>query len=285
MEQTIEASRQLAIRITSDSNKQTYYTIRLLVDRNQIANAYRAYGYFRWVDDWLDRSQSSKDECLAFIARQQSILECGYKGDWPSDMDSHETMLADLIRSDHERDSGLQSYIRNMMAVMAFDANRRGRLVSETELAQYTHHLAVGVTEALLFFIGHDRFAPQGEARFQAVRGAHVTHMLRDTLEDSDAGYYNIALEFVMATGLDPCDVASLPYREWVRSRVQFARQCFSSGREYLAQVESVRCRIAAFAYMLRFERVLDAIERANFLLQPLSQNGHKGRLWEAHRA
>ncbi len=40
--------------ITKAASKQTYYTIRFLVDRERVADAYRAYAYFRWVDDTLD---------------------------------------------------------------------------------------------------------------------------------------------------------------------------------------------------------------------------------------
>jgi len=44
----------LASSITKAASKQTYYTIRYLVDRERVDDAYRAYGYFRWVDDILD---------------------------------------------------------------------------------------------------------------------------------------------------------------------------------------------------------------------------------------
>ena len=44
----------LASSITKAASKQTYYTIRFLVDRERVDDAYRAYGYFRWVDDVLD---------------------------------------------------------------------------------------------------------------------------------------------------------------------------------------------------------------------------------------
>ena len=43
-----------ASSITKAASKQTYYTIRFLVDRERVEDAYRAYAYFRWVDDVLD---------------------------------------------------------------------------------------------------------------------------------------------------------------------------------------------------------------------------------------
>ena len=49
----------IARSITRGASKQTFYTIRWLVDRGLIDDAYRAYAYFRWVDDTID--VASKD--------------------------------------------------------------------------------------------------------------------------------------------------------------------------------------------------------------------------------
>ena len=54
----------LAPSITKAASRQTYYTIRFLVDRERVADAYRAYAYFRWVDDTLDA-----DSALSGVAR------------------------------------------------------------------------------------------------------------------------------------------------------------------------------------------------------------------------
>jgi phytoene/squalene synthetase len=101
-----------------------------------------------------------------------------------------------------------------------------------------------------------------------AVTGAHITHMLRDALEDAEAGYYNIPCEVVATNGIAPWDVESNAYRNWVQERVRTARACFRIGRDYLAQVDNLRCRIAGYAYIHRFEAVLDDIERAGCVLQ-----------------
>ena len=54
MDRQFSASGHLAAAITKSASKQTYYTIWLFVDRERVADAFRAYGYFRWVDDILD---------------------------------------------------------------------------------------------------------------------------------------------------------------------------------------------------------------------------------------
>jgi hypothetical protein len=275
MESPLNSDPRLAATITRTASKQTYYTIRLLVDDGLVDDAYRAYGYFRWVDDWLDQEARPRAERLAFVkrqqtlvARQQALVDGCYRGDPLADLTPEERLLATLIQRDTDRNSGLHAYIRNMMAVMAFDAHRRGRLISQPELDQYTRWLAVAVTEAMHYFIGQRCPSPPGDIRYLAVTGAHITHMLRDALEDADAGYYNIPREVVIPNRIAPWDVESQAYRDWVKGRVHRARACFSAGRDYLAQVKNLRCRMAGYAYIHRFEVVLDCIEREGCILR-----------------
>ncbi len=259
----------LAAFITRTASKHTYFTIRFLVDHDLVLDAYRAYAYFRWLDDILDQTSWAKPERMDFLERQKNLLERCYHGELPADLSPEENMLASLIRSSPERGSGLERYMRHMMAVMTFDAGRRGRLVSQLELSQYSIDLATAVTEALHYFIGHNDPSPQTPSRYLAVIGAHITHMLRDTFEDVDVGYFNIPCEFLQARKLDPCDIHNPLYRDWVKSRVQLAQDHFSSGKAYLDQVPNRRCRIAGYAYMARFEAVLKKIENDDYQLRP----------------
>jgi len=263
-----ETWQHLPERITKAASRQMYYTIRLLADRDRKQDAFRAYAYFRWLDDRLDGDTPNEDRC-SFMRHQQCLLDTLYHDEHPNDLCPEERMVADLIRRHPDSETGLRAYICHLMAVMAFDAERRGRLICERELADYTAHLAAGVTEAMHYFIGHGGAAPQGRERYLAVTGAHVTHMLRDTVEDIAAGYYNIPVEFLDSHDLDPRDIHSSGYRLWVKNRVQLARQCFEAGRCYLRQVQSLRCRLSGFAYMARFEGVLNTIEREDYQLRP----------------
>ncbi len=263
------SSARLAAQITRDASAQSYYTARFLVDRGRSGDAYRAYAYFRWVDDWLDQRESAQAERLAFVARQQALVDRLARGEAPDDLTAEERMLADLIATDDAAESGLRSYINNMMAVMAFDAGRRGRLITERELSDYALSLATAVTDALHYFIGHDDAPPPSASRYLPAMAAHITHMLRDTFEDVEAGYFNVPRELLESSGIGPRDVESAAYREWVRSRVALARECFGKGADYLDQVTSLRCRLAGYAYMARFTGILDAIEREGYRLRP----------------
>lgn len=261
-------SARLAAAITRAASTQTYYTILLLADRDRVSDAYRAYAYFRWVDDILDAETGSKTEKQAFIERQQKIMEACYFGDVPGDVSAEEQMLVDLIQNDWESYSGLRAYLDNMMAVMRFDVERRGRLASKLELSRYSRSLATAITEALHYFIGHDDRPARTEARYQSVYGAHVVHMLRDAIEDTAVGYYNIPRETVDAHQLNLQDVDHPAYQAWVAARARLAQKYLKNGRNYIAQVKCLRCRLAGFAYTARFEWMLRVIEQDGYRLR-----------------
>ena len=271
-----------ASSITKAASTQTYYTIRFLVDRERVQNAYRAYGYFRWVDDTLDATFIAASERIAFLERQKSLLEQCYQGKVAGDICAQEKMLVDLIRYNHERNNGLQLYLYNMMEVMDFDAKRRGRLISQVELDEYTRWLATAVMECIHYFIGHDDFAPHDDTRYLAVAGAHITHMLRDTFDDTQLGYYNIPREVLETNHIGLQDLHSNAYRDWVSSRVQLAREYFKAGKDYFARVQNPRCRLACCAYVARFEWLLNTIEQEGYRLRPQynERKGPRTALW-----
>lgn len=284
MDTKLNTSQTLATAITKAASKQTYYTIRLFVDRERVDDAYRAYGYFRWVDDVLDAEVSvgddanTRSEKIAFVNRQTTLLEACYRGETPDVVYEEEGMLVDLVRHDTEQNSGLKSYLHNMMDVMNFDAHRRGRIVSQAELSEYSRMLATAVTEALYYFIGHDNPTPYHEARYLAVTAAHITHMLRDAIEDAEAGYFNVPHEYLQTHGISPQDVKSWAYRAWVCQRVELARMYFKAGRECTTKVKSLRCRLAGYAYTARFEWMLRTIERDHYCLR--SEYPERKSLW-----
>jgi phytoene/squalene synthetase len=264
----------LASAVTKAASRQTYYTIRFLVDRGRRDDAYRAYAYFRWVDDILDGDAPSDPVASEarrrwFVERQRSLLERCLRGEAPLHASPHEGMLVELVQHAGPADGALEAYLRNMMRVMEFDVRRRGQLISQAELNDYTGWLATAVTEAMHHFIGNGTAAPTDETRYLAVTGAHIVHMLRDTFEDVRAGYFNVPREVLEASSIGPADVHRDAYRAWVADRVKLARSCFEGGRAYFERVEEPRHRMAGLAYMARFEWLIETLEKEGFRLRP----------------
>jgi phytoene/squalene synthetase len=273
----MQTSLSLAAAITRAASSQTYYTIRLLVDRPRVEDAYRAYAYFRWVDDVLDGGAARGSSCaglrpaerLAFLDRQQALLQACLRGDRPQPACQEETLLVDLLRRSDPDDFELRSYLGQMMRVMAFDARRRGRLITGHELDDYTRSLAIAVTDAMHHFIGHVcGGAPDDADRNRAVTGAHILHMLRDTDADVRAGYFNIPSEVLEAFSIGPGDIRCDAYRAWVRARVREAESHLEAGSAYFGRVTSRRHRLAGLAYIARFRWLIDRLERDGFQIR-----------------
>ncbi len=264
----MNATAILARSITWASSKQSYLTARLLADRNLADDCLRAYAYFRWADDVIDLSSRSSAERTTFIERQKTLIEKLYRGERPDNLSPEEEMLADLIGHDRGTESGLRSFIHNFMAVLEFDASRKGRLTSSQELAAYSLRLATAVMDGIQYFIGNGHLYPKTAERNLAVIGAHITHMLRDMRDDIPAGIVNIPGEYLEAHGLSPKDVESEPFRAWVREQVELARYNFREGKRYIETLDVLRCKLAGTWYCARFERVLDAIERDGYRLR-----------------
>ena len=139
----------LAHSTTWKGSKQSYLTARLLVDRGMVDDCLRGYAYFRWADDMIDIFMKTSAERTAFIARQKMLIETLYLGERCADLCPEEEMLADLIAHDRGPDGGLRSFIENFMAVIEFDANRNGRLVTRQEMGTYTAWLALAVMDGI----------------------------------------------------------------------------------------------------------------------------------------
>jgi len=263
-----KSTATLAKAITRSASKQSYYTFCLMADRALVYDAYGVYAYFRWVDDFIDVAAKAQSERISFVQRQKDIMERSYRNERLSDLTEEEKILTELIANDRGERSSLGSYIRNMLAVMEFDAHRKGRLISYEELAWYSDCLGVAVMDALCYLIGNRCSYPRIRERYLAVVAAHITHMLRDTVEDTTAGYINIPRQYLEANRIDPEDIHSPPYRAWVRQRVDLARRYFEAGKRYIDGAENLRFRIACNWYCTRFEGVLDTIEGDGYFLR-----------------
>ena len=79
-------------------------------------DAYRAYAYFRWVDDSLDAETGTRPERIAFVERQKILLERYYLGESPQNVSMEERMLVgfsssteglDLVKKERRFQPGL----------------------------------------------------------------------------------------------------------------------------------------------------------------------------------
>jgi phytoene/squalene synthetase len=240
----------------------------------------RAYAYFRWIDDFIDITSQSDDERISFIRKQRDLIDRLYCGEQMHYLSPEEDILVDLIKNDREENSGLQSFIRNMFAIIEFDAYRKGRLINKSELTWYTDSLGKSVVDGLLYFIGNGHPYPDTKNRYHAGKAAHITHLLRDMSLDTADGFINIPIEYLEEHGIKPDDMENQPFRNWVHSRVDHAREYFRVGKHYLDDLDVLRCKIVGYWYCVRFESVLDTIERDGYKLRRDYRERRKISTW-----
>jgi phytoene/squalene synthetase len=282
----MQTTADLARAITWAGSKQTYYIARLMVDKDLVDDFFRAYAYFRWVDDIVDAPASneglarSDGERISFIKRQGMLIDQLCRNGRPDGLAPEEAMIADLIAHSREEHNGLRSFIRNMFAIIEFDALRKGRLISQQELAWYTDCLSKAVVDGLQYFIGNRHPYPAPDNRYLAASAAHIAHILRDTIQDTSDGFINIPGEYLEAHGIGPGDLGSPPFRAWVQQQVELGRQRFREGKHYLDELNVLRCSIVGHWYCARFECVLKAIERDGYILRAVYKERYRLSSW-----
>ena len=107
-----DVTAELAESITWAGSKQTYYTAKLLVDKDLGDDFYRAYAYFRWIDDVIDVSSRSDEERSSFIERQKELIDHLYGNYRPDDLALQEQILADFAsRGRHPNPLAPPSYL------------------------------------------------------------------------------------------------------------------------------------------------------------------------------
>ena len=270
----------LAQSITHHGSKQTYFTARLMVDKDLKSDFFRSYAYFRWIDDMIDIHSQTDEERTNFIERQKNIIEGLYRNEHFENLTIEEQIIAELIQNDRSDGGGLESFIRNMFAIIEFDAHRMGRLISRDELIWYTSKLGKSVTDGILYFVGNGHPYPKTEYKYLAATAAHITHLLRDMLRDMADGFINIPREYLDEYGISHENIDSYPFRSWVQERVGQARDYFRDGKIYLDELEVLRSKIVGHWYCARFEGILDVIERDGYVLRDAYSENRNTLAW-----
>jgi phytoene/squalene synthetase len=242
------------------------------------------------VDDLLDGETLTDTERNQFLLTQRQLLQSCLESRPSRTLSAEEWLLVDLKTGDLGQDPGLRIYLQDMMDVMAFDTLRRGKRIDTRQLTWYSRRLATAVTEAVYTFIGDRCLAPRAAERYAAADAAHIIHMLRDMHQDLDAGYINIPVDVIPGHEVNRSMLNGPIVKDWVRRRIELARDYFTIGENYLNSIQNRRCRMAGAWYATRFAGVMKAIEHEDYLLRDDYSDCKGNRmmlhmLWEGFRA
>ncbi|MHA1994146.1 MAG: squalene/phytoene synthase family protein [Candidatus Hodarchaeales archaeon] len=259
---------RIARSYVKESHKQTYLIILLMVDKKLTDECFKAYAYFRWLDNVVDENNLPQNEVRAIISRQKELINQLYNQEKIKPTSQEEEFLIDLIRKDRNENSYLQSYIRNFTSILEFDSTRKHKIVSNDKIRWYHQTVGKAVTDCIFHFIGNGAHYPESKKCYLAAEAAHITHMLRDYIEDVRSGYLNISKEDLNVYEISPDMVNNPAFREWVKGRVSLSRQFFCEGKKYIDQLGVLRTKITAYWFCSRFEKVLDIIEKDGYKLR-----------------
>jgi phytoene/squalene synthetase len=265
----MKPSRKRLIRLAKEraktENSAAFYLARLLYDRGTLPLFCLGYAYFRWVDDFIDDPMHSERSCRAFITCQQKLIDAAYQGEiWSTDR-IEEQMVQYLVEVDFQE--RLKPYIQDMLAALVWDTRRRGQFSDRSALQAYSLALGRAYTNALQAFVTQSHVYPDAPGRYAAGTAAHLVHLLRDFVQDWEAGYYNISRQEMAEFGLDaaPFDFEGEAFRNWVRVVAQRARGLFRDGQRYLDSLQVYRCKLLGYLYCVRYEILLDQIEHQGY--------------------
>jgi phytoene/squalene synthetase len=154
-----------------------------------------------------------------------------------------------------------------MLAALVWDTRRRGQFSDRSALQAYSLALGRAYTNALQAFVAQSHVYPDAPGRCAAGTAAHLVHLLRDFVQDWEAGYYNISRQEMAEFGLDaaPFDFEGEAFRNWVRVVAQRARGLFRDGQRYLDSLQVYRCKLLGYLYCVRYEILLDQIEHQGY--------------------
>ncbi len=252
----------LARRIVKAENPETYFLGRLLYDRGLADYFFLCYAYFRWVDDHVDDPAIGADEGRVFLRRQRALLHLLYQEEALPHICPQEQMLAQLVIYDLAHGSEIRQVISPMFECLAFDGGRRGHILSHEQLDWYSRALGRSYTDSQQYFIARGHRYPRGPDQYVTGTVAHRVHILRDFLSDLSFGYVNISKEDLDTYQIDLARVNDVRFRKWVRDKVRADREECRLGKTYLDRLGVWRCKLLGYLYCLRYEAVLDTIER-----------------------
>lgn len=249
---------QLAEKITRNSSRQTYCTIKFLVDPPLRSECYKAYAYFRWLDDEIDEKLKGQDR-IDFINKQKTLTDRTYKRLPANTKNKEEEIIVSLINNDPKTNPKLESFIKHFFEVIEFDTKRQGVQIDQAKLEWYIQTLSIAVTDCIEYFVGNNQKYPRHKYEYNAAKGAHIAHILRDFKEDLANQYINAPVKY---------SKNNTDLKNWIKSEVDEAKEYFETGKRYIDFLPNFRIRLAARLYCDRFEWILDTIEKDNYELR-----------------
>ena len=224
------------------------------------------YEYFREIDDYIDEADGDRDEKMRFLDQRIEFLDGIYRGDYTQPVVPLDREILKVVRYDLAKGSHLRAAILRMFEVFRFDAARKGRLITGSEILASSRALSHSFVEMLLYFVNQGY--EYKESDLLLAHACHLIHMIRDYFNDQRLGYINIPKDEIARYNIKLDRTDDSNFRAWLRDRVYFIKRLLRRGEAGLSSIPDFRIRLIARLFSFRYEIVLKRIEENGYQLQ-----------------
>lgn len=211
----------LAESIAKERSPKAKFILDHTVKKNKRGYLNLSYAYLRWVDDYVDDPKNEIMNKKIFIERQNFLIDSFMKNEEVEFQNTEETFLYHFIRFAKQNEEELIiSALKNMIDSIEMDVRRLqgDGIFSASELELYVRKQSKALYDIIIYFFlpkkYHDIKNTQG--RYQA-----RAFILRDIVEDIDAGLINISLEDIQKFNLDLSSIRAKENLEpWIKEEL-----------------------------------------------------------------
>ena len=199
----LQTAFTLAEKIAKEKSPKAKFILDHTVKKNKRGYLNLCYAYLRWVDDYVDDPKNNIKNKKIFIERQKFLIDSFVKGEKSEFQNTEETFLFHFIRFASENKSDfIRNAIVNMVDSIEMDLIRlqKDGIFSDSDLELYVRKQSKALYDILIYF-----FLPKKHHYIKNTQGKYQARVfiMRDIVEDIDAGLINISHEDIKKFNLD----------------------------------------------------------------------------------
>lgn len=211
----------LAENIAKERSPKAKFILDHTVKKNKRGYLNLCYAYLRWVDDYVDDPKNDIMNKKSFIERQKFLIDAFVKGEEAEYQNIEETFLFHFIRFAGENKSEfIRNAIINMIDSIEMDVRRLqgDGIFSASDLELYVRKQSKALYDILIYF-----FLPKKYHNIKNTQGRYQARafIMRDIVEDIDAGLINISHEDIQKFNLDLSSIrAKENLEQWIKEEL-----------------------------------------------------------------
>lgn len=260
-----EVPRETLLEAYRASREKNYVLARLLYG-TLFGRAWRhaivGFAWLKCLDDAVDEEPDA-DRAADTLRRQRRLMERVYGGDGLSGeaLPIPDRFGVPLFRRDRALGAPLRPILEAILETMAFDVDRRGKVLSDAELDAHVVKLGGSVLRYLAHFVSMDLRLPDEYVEPASRAYLHADSLI-DLAEDLRAGLINIPAEAMERYGIDPRSPGP-EVEAWRRNQVPGITALFEEARSHTRRIDSRAMRLLSSLFLARkrrhFERAMSA--------------------------